>query len=135
MLQGNGAGRVAGGVSVVKALKVGGVGGVQRKSVHKCFNLMHMFYFYDLLVTNYCIKDVFYDPVESMSLSTALQTLRGNYLMEMLGGFGWQILALKNLQFHVGFSCTDLLFRFPQEGRSFVMNALQLLYTFRLIDA
>lgn len=100
-----------------------------------------MFYFYDLLVTNYCIKDVFYDPVESMSLSTALQTLRGNYLMEMFGsgdwggGFGWQVLALKNLQFHVGFSCTDLLFRFPQEGRSFVMNALQLLYTFRLIDA
>lgn len=41
----------------------GRAAGLQRKSVHKCPNLMHMFYFYDLLVTNYCIKDVFYELV------------------------------------------------------------------------
>lgn len=56
----NGAGwgkrRVEGFRCVVTALK-----GDKGNSVNKCSSLMHMFYFFDTTVTNYCIKDVFYE--------------------------------------------------------------------------
>lgn len=100
---------------------------VQRKSVHKCSNLMHMFYFYGNLVTNYCIKVVFYEPVESMSfvnfLSTVLADVRKQPHGNVLGLLGRKgegaspclkktKKTKKTLQFHVSFSCTDLLFWF-----------------------
>lgn len=47
---------------------------------------MHMFYFFDITVTNYCIKDVFYepDPFESVCVLKV------------------QLFSL-NLQFHISF--------------------------------